>query len=197
MFFHCCQPRCLTVATSPRPSSAHFVAHFEGSSSHGSSRLRGRLKTLLGNGNKTGAITFQVSPQIAIGFPPADNDVDILRLQLHYCGRPAGLLAGDQRGSRSPERIEHAVAAPAAIANRPLNQTHRLHGGMKAIHLGLGHEPYIALVASSAPEMLLLIPPAIQNRFVAALVIGSSQCETVLGPNQECRPVSSGRSKSP
>jgi hypothetical protein len=51
-------------------------------------------------------------------------------------------------------------------------------------------EPDVALVAVTAPVMVSPFLPAIEDRFILPLIIRAAQCETVLGPDDEGRPVS-------
>ena len=53
----------------------------------------------------------------------------------------------------------------------------------------LVEEPDIALVTGSAPVVVITLLPAVENGFVLALVIGTSESEGVLGPDQEGRPL--------
>src|SRR5689334_25344439 len=50
------------------------------------------------------------------GFPSADDDVDVERIELDEPRSAAGLLGSDQRCARAAETIDHDVAAMADIA---------------------------------------------------------------------------------
>ena len=54
---------------------------------------------------------------------------------------------------------------------------------------GFVEEPDIALVTGSTPEMVGAFLPAVENRFVLALVIRSPKGEGILGPDQESGPL--------
>jgi hypothetical protein len=102
----------------------------------------------------------------------------------------AGALAGDQAGARAAEGVKHYVPAFRGIAQRPFDQFHRLHGGMEIIFDRLVDEPDVALVAVAAPIMVSPFLPAIEDRLILALIVRAAQCETVLGPDDESRPMS-------
>ena len=55
--------------------------------------------------------------------------------------------------------------------------------------------PDVTLIAIATPMPTAAFRPAIQDRFVLTLVIRSAQGEGVLGPNDERRPLSTGRAK--
>src|ERR1022692_2431384 len=55
-------------------------------------------------------------------------------------------LARDKRGPRPAERIEDRVAGLAAVAERTLDEFHRLHRGVLQVRHGPLDEPHVALV---------------------------------------------------
>ena len=59
---------------------------------------------------------------------------------------------------------------------------------MQIVFHGLVHEPDIALIPRTAPEMLMAVFPAIQDRLVLALIISTAQREGVFRPDDEGRP---------
>src|SRR6267154_492989 len=129
---------------------------------------------------------------MCVRLPTPDDHIHIFRLELHGCRTSPAFFAGDQSRSRSTKRIEHQIAAPAAISYRSLDQGYWLHRRVQPICFRLWHEPYITFIASSTPEMSAALLPPIDKRLVGALVIRSSNCEPVLGPDQERRPVAAG-----
>src|SRR5689334_23260595 len=66
----------------------------------------------------------------AKGFPAANDDVDIVRIELDTAADPASLLRGDQRGAAAGEGIEHDTAAVRAVLDGVGHQCHRLNGGV-------------------------------------------------------------------
>jgi hypothetical protein len=63
---------------------------------------------------------------------------------------------------------------------------------VQIVDAGLVDEPHVALIARPAPVVLAAVLPAIEDRFVLALVIGTAQCEGILGPDDEGRPFAAG-----
>ena len=63
---------------------------------------------------------------------------------------------------------------------------------MQIVLLGFLDLPHIALIAGAAPVVIGAIAPAIENRLVLTLVIGASQGEGILGPDDEGRPLAAG-----
>ena len=101
----------------------------------------------------------------------------------------AGLLARDQRRAGPAERIEHRVAALAAVPDGALHQLDRLHRRVQVVDVRLLDEPHVALVAGAAPEVIRAFLPAVQDRFVLALVVRPPHRERVLRPDDERGPV--------
>src|SRR5271157_41677 len=92
--------------------------------------------------------------------PPGDDHVAVLRLQFDQACLTPGLLARDQRRAGAAERIEHGIAALAAVPDGALNQLDRLHRRVQFVHDRLLHEPDVTLVAGAAPEMIrAFLPP--------------------------------------
>ena len=98
----------------------------------------------------------------------------------------------DQGRARAAERVEHDVPALARVADRPLDQRHRLHGRVQVVPDRLVEEPDIALVPGAAPVVVAALLPAVQDRLVLALVVGAAEGEGVLGPDDERRPLAAG-----
>ena len=63
---------------------------------------------------------------------------------------------------------------------------------MQIVLVGLIDEPDIALVARAAPIMVRTVLPAIEDRFVLALVVSAPEREGVLGPDHEGGPFAPG-----
>src|SRR3954466_2455226 len=62
---------------------------------------------------------------------------------------------------------------------------------MQIIDARVFPKPQIALVACAAPVMFRPLAPAIEDGLVLAVVVGSSQRQMALGPNDKGRPVTS------
>ena len=135
------------------------------------------------------AVSIQRCLLAAELLPTANDHVAVLRLQFDEARLAAGLLARDQCRARSAERIEHGVAALAAVPDGALHQLDRLHRRVQVVDVRLLDEPHVALVAGAAPKVIRAFLPAVEDRFVLALVVGSPHRESVLRPDDESGPV--------
>src|ERR1039458_7480401 len=105
-------------------------------------------------------------------FLPATNrHVAVPGLQFDQPCLPARLLARADRCPGSSKRVEDGVARLAAVAERALDQFHRLHRRVLLAAGGPLDEPDVALVPCAAPEVLGSLAPAVENRFVLALIV--------------------------
>ena len=59
----------------------------------------------------------------------------------------------------------------------------RFHRGMKVVYLGFVVFPNVRLVSVSAPVVFSTLRPAVKNRLVLSLVIGTTECKGVLAPS--------------
>ncbi len=64
--------------------------------------------------------------------------------------------------------------------------------GCRSFFVRLVEEPHVALVAGAAPVVIGALLPAVQDRFVLALVIRPPEREGVLRPDHEGRPLAAG-----
>src|ERR1035437_3391004 len=103
--------------------------------------------------------------------PPPDADVHVVGVDFDAAGLPLQILASYDRGARSQERIEHHISRLAAVANGALHEFHWFHSGMKVVSPGLVDQPYIALIAISAPKMFGSFAPPIEDRLVLTLIV--------------------------
>src|SRR6185312_11795188 len=121
--------------------------------------------------------------------PAPDNHVAVPRLQFNQPRLPSRLLTRDQRRTGPAEDIENGVPSLAAVAERPLDQFHRLHRRMFEVRHGPLDGPHVALITCTAPEVIRSVAPPIEDRLVHPLVVRTAQREMVLRPNHERRPV--------
>ena len=121
----------------------------------------------------------------------------LLGVEFHQPRRASGAFGGDERSARATEQVQDDVPALRGIADGALNEFHQLHGGVQVVDPRLVDEPHVTLIAGAAPEVLAAVLPAVEDRFVLALVICSAQGEGVLRPDDECRPFAAGRLKGP
>src|SRR5918996_4810584 len=129
--------------------------------------------------------------------PAQDDHVDVLRIELDQPRLASRLLAYDQGRARAAERVQHDVPGLARVADRPLDQRHRLHGRMKIVPGWLVEEPDVTLIPGPAPVVVGTVLPAVQDRLVLALVVGAPKREGVLRPDDERRPPTAGGPESP
>ena len=118
-------------------------------------------------------------------------------LQFHPVANPATTLTSDNASPRAHKRIQHDVTDPAAVFNGSLHQRHRFGRWVERNGSGLVKTPDVALVPVTAPVVLVPFPPAVEDRLVLALVIGSAQGEGTLGPDDELGPVTSSVDEGP
>ena len=96
--------------------------------------------------------------------------VSVFRIEFNQARPPPGAFGRDKRGARAAEWIEHDVAVLGRVADRPLDQRDRLHRRVQIVFRGLVKEPDIALVAIVTPVVIGTPLPAVEDRFVLALV---------------------------
>ena len=80
--------------------------------------------------------------------------------------------------------IHHHFPRATGIADCPFHQFHRLHGRMQIVLGWLLDLPDIPLVRSPH-QWRSRLRAAVQYRFVLALVVGATQGESILGPDDE------------
>jgi hypothetical protein len=103
-----------------------------------------------------------------------------------------GTLRRDERGARSAEWIEDDVSGLGRVTNGAFDQCDRLHGRVEVVLHRLIQEPHIPLVAITAPIVIGALLPAIQERFILALIIRTTEREGVLRPDHEGGPLAAG-----
>src|SRR5450755_1060221 len=63
---------------------------------------------------------------------------------------------------------------------------------MQVVDTRFVDSPDIPLIAGSAPVMGASLPPTVQDRFILALIVGTTQSEQAFRPNNEGRPMATG-----
>jgi len=111
-----------------------------------------------------------------------NSTIHISWIELDQSTFPVGFFASDQRAARTRKAIEDRIPRLAAVPNCPLNQLHRLLGGMQFVDRGFVYQPQITLVTRAAPEVLCALAPPIEDRLVLPLVVGPPQRKVALGP---------------
>jgi hypothetical protein len=104
-------------------------------------------------------------------FRSADHGINVSRLQFDQPCLAAMFLPGDQSCSRSPEGVQHSIAALATVLDRALDQLDRLLRWTQDVGSRLVYEPDIALIPRASPEVIRSLPPPVEERFILALVI--------------------------
>ena len=127
------------------------------------------------------------SPRLIL--PSLHCHIGILWIELDQPRPPPSPLGGDQRRARAAEWIEDDIAALGRIADGTLNQPDRFHRRVQIVLRGLVEEPDIALVAIATPVVIGTLLPAVEDRFVLALVVRAAEREGVLRPDHEGRPL--------
>ena len=113
-------------------------------------------------------------------FSPAFYDhIDILRIAFHQVGFAFGHFARHQRRTRTAEAIQYALTRLAAVADRHLDQLHRLLCGM---HIGTGRAPaateHIRLRGVTVPSAW-----AVQDQLILGPIVGKAQTDGLLVPH--------------
>jgi hypothetical protein len=115
---------------------------------------------------KTAAITIQNRPLAHKFLIAADDDVGVLRINLHQARLSPHSLAANQGGARAGEQIHHPFPPPAAIADGPLDQLDGFGRGMVAIGGRLVCFPQSGLRLIPIPAVLLASNVAVEDGLV-------------------------------
>src|SRR5215210_3039879 len=119
-----------------------------------------------------------------------DDDVAVAGVELDQARTPPEAVAGDERRARAGEGVEHELAAPARVAHGDLDELGGLHRrmvarGRRAVDLEHRSLTVPAVPAcSAAPEAPLAPPEAVENHFVAVVVVRAPHDERGLEPDE-------------
>ena len=105
---------------------------------------------------------------------------------------PSRSFCRNEGRTRAAQRIQRDIAAFGRVADGPLDEACRLHSRVQVVPGRLVEKPDVALVAGTTPVVIDADLPAILDRLVLSLIIGTPEREGILGPDHEGRPFAAG-----